>query len=61
MATVTICSDFEPPKMKSDAVSTVSPPICHEVMGVNRHYLVVAPILCFVYLSPLSFVLREPG
>ena len=24
---------FEPPKIKSDTVSTVSPSICHEVMG----------------------------
>ena len=24
---------LEPPKIKSDTVSTVSPPICHEVMG----------------------------
>ena len=33
MAAVTICSDLEPPKIKSDTVSTVSPSICHEVMG----------------------------
>ena len=34
MAAVTICSDFgAPPKIKSDTVSTVSPSICHEVMG----------------------------
>ena len=26
---VTICSDFEPPKIKSDTVSTVSPSISH--------------------------------
>jgi len=32
-AAVTICSDFEPPKIKSDTVSTVSPSISHEVMG----------------------------
>ena len=30
MAEITICSDLEPPKIKSD---TVSPSICHEVMG----------------------------
>ena len=30
---VTICSDFRAPKIKSDTVSTVSPSICHEVMG----------------------------
>ena len=33
MATVTICSDFGAPKIKSDTVSTVSPSISHEVMG----------------------------
>ena len=33
MATVTICSDFGAPKIKSDTVSIVSPSICHEVMG----------------------------
>ena len=32
MATVTICSDFEAPKIKSLTVSTVSPSISHEVM-----------------------------
>ena len=30
MAAITICSDFGPPKIKS---FTVSPSICHEVMG----------------------------
>ena len=52
---------LEPPKIKSATVSTVSPRICHEVMGVDRHDIVVVPILYFVYLSPLSFVLCEPG
>ena len=33
MAAVTICSDFGDPEVKSDAVSTVSPSISHEVMG----------------------------
>ena len=33
MAAVTICSDFGTPKIKSDTASTVSPSICHEVMG----------------------------
>ena len=35
MAAVTSCSDLtlEPPKIKSVTVSTVSPSICHEVMG----------------------------
>ena len=30
---------LEPPKIKSDTVSTVSPSICHEVMGTRRHDL----------------------
>ena len=33
MAAVSTCSDFGAPKIKSDAVSTVSPSISHEVMG----------------------------
>ena len=40
MAAVTMCSDFEaPPKIKSDTVSTVSPPISHEVMGPDLSFL----------------------
>ena len=35
MAAVNICSDFGTPKIKFDTVSTVSPSICHEVMGPN--------------------------
>ena len=35
MAAVTICSDFGAPKIKSDTVSTVSPSISHEVMGLD--------------------------
>ena len=30
---------LEPPKIKSDTVSTVSPSICHEVMGPGCHDL----------------------
>ena len=30
---------LEPPKMKSDTVSTVSPSISHEVMGPDAHDL----------------------
>ena len=33
MVAVTICSDFGSQKIKSATVSTVSPSICHEVMG----------------------------
>ena len=35
MATVTIWSDLELKKIKSVTVSTVSPSICHEVMGLD--------------------------
>ena len=31
---------MEPPKIKSDIVSTVSPSICHEVMGLDVMILV---------------------
>ena len=40
MAAVTICSDFGAKKIKSDIVSTVSPSICHEVMGPDAMILV---------------------
>ena len=40
MAAVTICSDFEPPKIKSITVSIVSPSIYHEVMGPDARILV---------------------
>ena len=40
MAAVTIYSDFEAQKIKSVAVSTVSPSICHEVMGPDAMSLV---------------------
>ena len=33
MGAVTTCRDFGAPKIKSVTVSTVSPPICHEVIG----------------------------
>ena len=45
MAAITICSDFGAPKIKSATVSTVSPSICHEVMGPD------AMILVFYMLS----------
>ena len=31
---------LEPPKIKSDTVSTVSPSICHELMGLDAMILV---------------------
>ena len=35
MAAITICSDFRAQKITSDTVSTVSPSISHEVMGLD--------------------------
>ena len=35
MASVTICSDFQAPKINSLTVSTVSPTICLEVIGLD--------------------------
>ena len=32
---------FEPPKIKSDTVSTVSPSICHEMMGPDAMIFVL--------------------
>ena len=40
MASVTICSDFGAPKIKSLTVSIISPSICHEVMGLGAMILV---------------------
>ena len=40
MAAVTICGDFEAPKIKSLSVSIVSPSIFHEVMGPDAMILV---------------------
>ena len=31
---------LEPPKIKSNTVSTVSPAVCHEVMGPDAMFLV---------------------
>ena len=39
MVTVTICSDFGAPKIKSVTVSTVSPSICYEVKGPDAMIL----------------------
>ena len=41
MAAVTICSDFGAQKNKVTTVSTVSPSICHEVMGLDAIVLVI--------------------
>ena len=40
MVAITICSDFEAPKIKSATVSTVSPSIYNEVMGLDAMILV---------------------
>ena len=40
MAAITICSDFGAQKWKLATVSTVSPSICHEVMGPDAMILV---------------------
>ena len=40
MAAVTVYSDFGAPKMNAVTVSTVSPSICHEVMGPDAMILV---------------------
>ena len=40
MAAVTIWTDFGPEKVKSVSISTVSPSVCHEVMGPGAMILV---------------------
>ena len=45
MAAVTICSDFGVQKIKSDTVSTVSPSICHDVMGPGSIFIFTILIL----------------
>ena len=49
MAAITICSDFGAPKIKSATVATVSPSICHEVMGPDAMILVFS-----IYWATLS-------
>ena len=55
MAAVTICSDFGAQNKKSATVSTVSPSICHEVMGPDA-MIFVCCMLIFkpTFHSPLS-------
>ena len=53
MAAVTICSDFESPKIKSVTVSIVFPSIYHEVMGPDAMILVFS-LLRFMQAFPLS-------
>ena len=45
---------LEPPKIKADTISTVSPSISHEVMGPDAMILVFA-LLSQLFISPLSF------
>ena len=45
MAEVTICSYFGAPQIKSVTVSTVSPAICHEMMGPDAMILVIISYL----------------
>ena len=60
MAIITICIILEPRKIKPDTVSTVSPSICHEVIGLDTMILVFW-MLSFkptFSLSPLSLSSR---
>ena len=71
MAAVTTCSDFGAPKLKSVTVSTVSPSICHEVMGSDAITLAfwilnLKPAFCSPFspssrgfLVPLCFLSLE--
>ena len=60
MVAVTISSDLEPPKIKSATVSTVSPSICHEVMGLDAMILVFW-MLSFKPTFPLFSSLSSRG
>ena len=55
MAAFTTCSDFGAPKRKSLTVSTVSPSIWHEVMGLDAMILVFECwVLSQLFYFPLS-------
>ena len=60
MAAVTICSDLEPPRIKTVTVSIVSPSICHEVMGPDAMNLVfwMLSFKSTFSLSSFSFIKR---
>ena len=63
MTKITIYSDFGAPKIKSATVSTVSPSICHEVMGLDTMILVFQ-MLSFkptFSLSSVTFIKRLFG
>ena len=58
MAAITICSDLEPRKIKSDTVSPVSPSISYEVMGPDA-MIVVSWMMSFkptFLLSSFNFI-----
>ena len=60
MAAVTIYSDFGAPKIRSDTVSTVSPSISHEVVGLDAMIFVFS-MLSFkptFSLSSFTFIKR---
>ena len=52
MAAVNICSDFGAQKIKSVTVSTVSPSISHEVMGLDA-MIFVFWMLSFTFIKSL--------
>ena len=57
MAAITICSDFRAPQIKPVTVSTVSPSVCHEVMGLDAMILVFWMLSFKPTFSPSSFTL----
>ena len=61
MAAITICSDFGAPKNKSYSVSTVSPSISHEVMGLDAMILVFEPFSITVTqaYAPTTILLKR--
>ena len=42
MAAITICSDFGAQEVKSATIATVSPSICHEVLGLDAMISVIS-------------------
>ena len=49
---------LEPPKIKSDTVSTVSPSVCHEVMGPDAMTLVIPLHILHVFCNEHVSVLK---
>ena len=58
MSAVTICSDFGAQKIKLATVSTVSPYISHEVMGLEVMVLVLGNLYSVYHNSPLEFTVN---